>query len=112
MCFKVLKKLQKITENISKCLNGKINSYKGVRWLYTTSQVLPGEIWASIHPKLIEGYKNYEISTKGRIKRHDGKITYGYKNDIGYMVIRINNKNFLIHRLVALVFISNIDKQK
>ena len=28
--------------------------------------ILHGEIWASIHPNLIGGYRHYEISTKGR----------------------------------------------
>ena len=40
----------------------------------------------------------------------NGKITFGYKNSYGYMMVNIHDKIFLSHRLVAQVYIHNDDK--
>ena len=103
--YKIIKKY------INKCLNGNKESYKEIKWQYSTLQVLPGEIWGSIHPKLISGHKYYKISTHGRIQVPNGKITYGNENINGYMNIQIHDIHFFIHRLIAHVFIQNDDKE-
>lgn len=83
------------------------------------------EIW-----KNIEGYKGlYQISNLGRVRSLDRYIKYGFgmrkikgkikKNQIlknkGYNIIVLSKDNkkktFLVHRLVALHFISNPDNK-
>ena len=103
--------LSTIYDNIRECLKGNKHSYQGFTWEYIIPNILDDEIWASIHPKLMEELRYYEISTKGRVKYPSGKITYGHKDLHGYMIININNKNYQIHRLIALVYLSNNDKK-
>ena len=59
----------------------------------------------------------YEISTFGNIRFKDTKqIKSQYQINSGYMTIRLatysGTKNFLVHRLVAIVFIPNDDINK
>lgn len=71
------------------------------------------EIW-----KEIEGFNNYQVSTLGRVRRHNpGKHTYINKilpqgiSNCGYFMVTLfaNNKRYLktVHRLVANAFIDN-----
>ena len=101
-----------LRKNINECLKGNRESYKKFIWQYSVPYILPGEIWASIHPKLIGECKNYQISTKCRIQLYDGTITYGSKNSKDYMIIIINGTNFHVHRLVAHIFIHNDENLK
>lgn len=73
---------------------------------------LDGEIWVSI-------FRDYLISNMGRVASCKGrsiKILKTYPNNRGYHLFhpRINNKRiaYTIHRLVALVFLKNIDPLK
>ena len=95
--------------NIRKCLNGEIESYKGVRWEYTTRNILSNENWEYIPKEIIGCEETYQVSTKGRITTSNGTITYGNKNKQGYMIIQINGKYFRVHRLVSYVHIHNDD---
>jgi hypothetical protein len=54
--------------------------------------------------KTINGYF---VSDLGRIKSPKGKLLRLRKTTLGYCQIRINKKEYLIHRLVAMAFISN-----
>ena len=71
---------------------------------------LPNEIW-----KPIENTNNkYFISNYGRVKsycRYVAIILKPNKDKKGYFVVKINNKNKKIHRLVASAFCKN-DKPK
>ena len=71
------------------------------------------EIW-----KEIEGFENYQVSTLGRVRRHNpGRHTYSNKiltqriSNCGYFMVSLfaNNKQYLksVHRLVANAFIDN-----
>lgn len=67
------------------------------------------EIW-----KKIEGYENYSVSTYGRVRNDKtGRILKPRCVSHGYMQIRLHNSNgnkqFYVHRLVAMSFISNPD---
>jgi len=75
--------------------------------------------------KVLPGFLNYEVSTKGRIRSMDrsvnhfkggfalkkGKLRAPTVSNSGYLLVRLwvdgKGKNFLIHRLVALAFIPN-----
>lgn len=61
-------------------------------------EILEGEIW------MVVDYKNciINVSTKGRVKRLNGRISYGSKNDFGYMKFHFMGKIFLVHRLVMM----------
>ena len=65
--------------------------------------ILPGEIFLSTY---IES-NMIAVSNLGQIFRpkKSGR-NYGSLSPSGYMIIRINNRVFSIHRLVALMFIS------
>lgn len=70
---------------------------------------LEGEIWVPI-------LRDYEISNMGRVVSNKGtwpRIMRTYLNNRGYHIIhlRINNKRiaYTIHRLVAMIFLKNIN---
>lgn len=67
---------------------------------------LIGEEW-----KPIENTNGkYFISNCGRVKSYCGysaKILKPYKQNCGYLEVKINNKNYKIHQLVALHFCEN-----
>jgi hypothetical protein len=73
---------------------------------------LDGEIWVPL-------LRDYEISNMGRVVSNKGtykRIMRTYLNNRDYHIIhlRINNKRFAytVHRLVALIFLSNTDPNK
>ena len=79
-------------------------------------QNLPNEIW-----KDISEYKNYQISSLGRIKslpravKSSGisfrttkeKIIKTFIGSSGYLQTRIQNKNIIVHQLVAITFLNH-----
>ena len=65
----------------------------------------------------IKGYTNYQISICGQVKNiTTNKILKNSKSNTGYFVVTLSkdnqDKKYLIHRLVALNFIPNINKSK
>jgi len=65
------------------------------------------EIWKEISLELTNGINNYYISNLGRFKTPNGHIKENYKHYTGYKRLRIGDKKYLIHRLVALTFLPN-----
>ena len=64
--------------------------------------------------KKIDGYDNYEISNQGNVRNTDtGKVLKTCKNIHGYYLVGLYKncikQTLMIHRLVALHFISNPD---
>ena len=63
--------------------------------------------------KTINGYSEYEVSTKGRFRRNDGKELGVYTNSkTGYVYVWLKSdagewKTQLVHRVVAQTFIQN-----
>lgn len=50
----------------------------------------------------------YEISNHGNIRnKKTGRILKSFDNGNGYRFIKIKNKNYYIHRLVAMAFLDN-----
>lgn len=74
------------------------------------------EVWKNINP-------NYEVSNYGKVKflgrtivRSDGRIMNfkskfisSYHDKKGYEYVKIDGKNFLVHRLVASAFLDKIE---
>ena len=67
--------------------------------------------------KQIQGYPNYEISICGQVKNiNTNKILKPINHNTGYYMVCLwkdnIDKQYLIHRLVAISFIPNIHKNK
>lgn len=66
------------------------------------------------HWKVVDSYKNYEVSTKGRVRNvGTGQIKAQFDNGNGYLYVNLSRngkkKNFRVSRLVATAFIPNPD---
>ena len=59
-------------------------------------QILPGEQWTTVNYK----ERLVHVSSEGRVKRSNGRISYGSKNKVGYMVFHFQGKAMLVHRIV------------
>lgn len=64
------------------------------------------EIW-----KAIPGYEGYEVSNLGNVKYLDKVLYQGIMKN-GYLRVSINSKRYLVHRLVALTFIPNLENKR
>lgn len=63
--------------------------------------------------KTIIGFPDYQISNLGNVKRlKDNKIMNQYNNGHNYMVVCLKSKMMYVHRLVAKVFIDNLEDKK
>ena len=80
----------------------------GFKWEYDNENedVFEDEIWKELAFDLVN-FEGYFVSSYGRVRNNKGRITIGYSKPDDYLVVNINNKGYYIHRLVALVFISN-----
>ena len=96
-----------LRQNLINVSNGKNNSAYGYKWLYEDFETnsFEDEIWKEI------GIDNYFVSNYGRIKKKE-EIRKLKPNAHGYIKIKINNKSYSVHRLVALVFIPNIENKE
>lgn len=92
-----------------KACRGLVPKAYGYFWSYEDSPS-PGEVWASI---MFDGHP-LEVSDQGRVKLATGRITHGHKSKTGYRVVRpFKGKSIVVHRLVALAFLStsnNVDE--
>lgn len=91
--------------------NNKRNIAYGFKWQYFYEKEDEDEIWKEI-PFEIIGKNNYYVSNKGSFKNNKGVIKNDYKYNTGYKRIHINNKNYLLHRLVALTFLENLENKE
>ena len=85
------------------------NTAFGYKWEYdnTHDNKYDNEKWKDIPSEIINGVNGYKISNYGRVKNHKGRITNGSNHESGYLWVSISPKQYLLHRLVAKVFISN-----
>lgn len=87
-----------------KILNHMEDAY-GFKWTFDDN--MSGEIWKSIPESICYNF-GYSVSNLGRIKNNIGKILEGHITKRGYISVKIQNKAFFVHRIVATVFLGNI----
>jgi len=103
--------------SIGNCINGLSSTSYGFKWIYEPVKQLNNEEWREIELKQIFQEeilgKTYFVSNLGRYKNSFGTIMDNYKiNDNGYIRININNKTYLLHRLISLTFIENPENKE
>lgn len=86
----------------------------GYKWEYDNSNEnkYEQEEWKDIPCEIVNGINGYKISNYGRVKNHKGKITEGSNHESGYLWVSISPKQYLLHRLVAKVFIPNPENKE
>lgn len=102
--------MEEIYQMHNKFNQAKINIENGLKLI--TEMEHSFERW-----KTIEGYPNYKISTLGRVKNIKRGIFLKTAIDKdGYHFLRLSregtDKNFYVHRLIALAFIPNPDNKR
>ena len=91
--------------SISSVCRGITKLSAGFKWKYYEESTLNNEKW--------EKYLlNFYVSNLGRIKLENGKIINGYLNRNKYLFFKHNKKSFSIHRLVATLFVENLNNYK
>ena len=103
--------LHNIRGGISCASRGVYNSSFGFKWQIDKGYNLEHEIWKEIIIEN-ENTNGYYISSLGRFKNKKGVIMEDYKpHHTGYIYLRVNIKKYALHRLVALIFIENINNK-
>ena len=99
-CAKDLEKLL----NLSRCTISRYAKREhdfGKYFIKYIEEEINNEIWKTIDDDRFIGY---EFSNMGRIKKINGKITYGNLSKGGYNIISINNYKYTMHYLICLAF--------
>ena len=85
----------------------------GFKWEYDKDENNNiGEEWKDIPSDIVKGTKGYKISNLGRVKNHKGRITEGSVHPSGYLWVSVYPYQYLLHRLVAKVFIPNPENKE
>lgn len=100
-----------ISSKICAVANNKRNNAYNFKWKYIITDDIENEIWKEI-PFQIIGKDNYFVSNLGRFKNNKHEIKINHNSDSGYKRLTINNKNYLLHRLVALTFLDNPENKE
>ena len=103
-----------IKTKISAVVQGRRPNTFGYKWEYCNDceNKYNDEEWKNIPCDFIGGIKGYRISNYGRVKNHKGRITEGHNHESGYLWVSISPKQYLLHRLVAKVFIPNPESKE
>jgi hypothetical protein len=102
-----------ISSKICAVANGNRNIAYNFKWeYYNEIEKINNEIWREIPLELTNNKKNYFISSYARFKNTKGRIITDYKHSSGYKRLSIECKSFLLHRLVAITFIPNLENKE
>ena len=82
-------------------------TYKGLSWEYACERYIENELWKPLDPIHVHGTTGYMISSEGRVKNKNGRVSepFGQENEYGWLTVR--SRAYLAHRLVALTFVEN-----
>lgn len=96
-----------VYKNISDVCKNKKNCAYGYKWSYdNTINNIDNELWKEVPLIYSNNVKNIFVSTNGKVKYNNNKITYGHKSG-EYLSTSFNKKSILVHRLIAQTFILN-----
>lgn len=103
------------SSSISKAVLGINNSAGGYKWKYEIDESY--DIIQLNNGKCINNYKNYYVFPDGKIyNKIRRKYIKSIKNASGYCYVSLCNKstkkNFYVHRLVAMSFLENLNKDR
>ena len=101
------RKLKLRSGHISACCNGKRNrtgTYEFKFDIPNEEECLEGEEWKQV------GETKAYVSSLGRLKSTQGVVSTPLPTKSGYVNVMIDNKNYQIHRLIAIAF--NLPRQK
>jgi hypothetical protein len=100
--------------SIGNCLNRLSKTAYKFKWKYEENNYLENEIWKQVILENVDMKDNkLFVSNLGRFKNKFGRIMTNYKvNDNGYVRVNILNKTYLLHRLIALIFIENTENKQ
>ena len=103
-----------IKTKISAVAQGRRLTTFGYKWEYCNEceNKYDDEEWKDIPIDIIKETNGYKISNYGRVKNHKGRITEGAKHESGYLWACIYPNSYLLHRLVAKVFIPNPENKE
>jgi hypothetical protein len=103
--------LHNLHSNISCAVRGVYKTCCGFKWMVKEQIHLENEEWRNI--KIDDNIlHNYFVSNLGRFKNSKGIIMENYKpHHSGYICVKIDNKKYALHRLVAFVFIDNVENK-
>tara|TARA_B110000285_G_scaffold15074_1_gene14854 strand:- start:3642 stop:4706 length:1065 start_codon:yes stop_codon:yes gene_type:complete len=90
------------------------NTAYGYKWEYCNEDENKyiDEEWKDIRCEIVNGIKGYKISNYGRVNNHKNRITEGSTHTSGYLWVSIAPKQYLLHRLVAKIFIPNPENKE
>eukprot|EP00438_Fugacium_kawagutii_P008687 Skav210830 [mRNA] locus=scaffold1597:422249:423466:- [translate_table: standard] len=96
-------------EHVSRCCRS-ASLAKGLEFRYSDQQSMQGEQWRQMFdPKSGQEVAGRKVSSLGRIKYSNGRISTGHLERNGYRSARVtlasHSRNELIHRLVAFAFL-------
>ena len=103
--------LNSAKSSISCAIRGVYKSSFGFKWTKVEQNNLENEEWREIiiDNKVAEGYY---VSSLGRFKNLKGVIMTDYKpHHSGYIYVRVNIQKYSLHRLIALMFLENLEKK-
>lgn len=107
---------KEITKRIMVVCRGERPNMYGYKWKFSENNELNDEEWKEIDPEIIDGTMGYKASNMGRIKDPNGNIHEGYiregEAENNYRYITIKHKSYILHRMIAKVFIDNPDNKK
>lgn len=81
---------------------------RGCYWEYVDTIPIPGEEWRQI--KVDEHI--IEASSVGRIKLLTGTLTYGHKQNHGYLAVHIGEITMVVHKIICQAFHPIPDPEK
>lgn len=103
--------INSVSSSISCSVRGVYKSSFGFKWAKIEHVYLENEIWKEISIEN-ENTSGYYISSLGRFKNKKGVIMVNYKpHHTGYIYLRVNIKKYALHRLVALMFLPNLENK-
>ena len=83
----------------------------GFKWILEEQESLENEIWKQVIIK-DKDTTNYYVSSLGRFKNSKGIIMKDYKpHHSGYIYVRVNIQKYALHRLIALIFLPNLENK-